>query len=121
MTDMDRIARENNAIIIYPQGFGDSWNFRACCDPAREEGIDDFGFIRTLALQTIDNFPIDSDRVYSTGWSNGCAMSQALANEESDLITAVACMSMYFSAKRQFKSSRNIKNIVFFTVLFWIC
>ena len=96
MTDMDRIARENNAIIVYPQGFGNSWNFRACCDPAREEGIDDFGFIRTLAQQMIEDFPIDSDRIYSTGWSNGCAMSQALANEESDLITAIACMSMYF-------------------------
>ena len=96
MTDMDRIARENNAIIIYPQGFGNSWNFRACCDPAREEGIDDFGFIRTLAQQMIEDFPIDSNRIYSTGWSNGCAMSQALANEESDLITAIACMSMYF-------------------------
>jgi len=96
MTDMDRIARENNAIIVYPQGFGNSWNFRACCDPAREEGIDDFGFIRTLAQQMIEDFPIDSNRIYSTGWSNGCAMSQALANEESDLITAIACMSMYF-------------------------
>ncbi len=48
MTDMDRIARENNAIIIYPQGFGDSWNFRACCDPAREEGIDDFGCYKKI-------------------------------------------------------------------------
>ncbi len=96
MTDMDRIARENNAIIVYPQGFGNSWNFRACCDPAREEGIDDFGFIRTLAQQMTEDFPIDSDRIYSTGWSNGCAMSQALANEESDLVTAIACMSMYF-------------------------
>lgn len=96
MTDMDRIARENNAIIIYPQGYGDSWNFRACCDPAREEGIDDFGFIRTLILNKLENFPIDSNRIYSTGWSNGCAMSQALANEESDIIAAVACMSMYF-------------------------
>ena len=96
MTDMDRIARENNAIIIYPQGYGDSWNFGACCDPAKEEGIDDIGFIRTLVTHNLDIFPIDSNRIYLTGWSNGCAMSQVLANEASDMFTAVACMSMYF-------------------------
>ena len=96
MTDMDRIARENNAIIIYPQGYGNSWNFRACCDPAKEEGIDDIGFLRSLVTYQLDIFPIDSDRIYLTGWSNGCAMSQVLANEASDMFTAVACMSMYF-------------------------
>ena len=96
MTDMDRIAKENNAIIIYPQGYGNSWNFGACCDPAKEEGIDDIGFILSLVTYQLDIFPIDSNRVYLTGWSNGCAMSQVLANEASDIFAAVACMSMYF-------------------------
>ena len=53
MTDMDRIARENNAIVVYPDGWGNSWNFGPCCDPALEEGIDDFGFIRKLVNYTI--------------------------------------------------------------------
>ena len=96
MTDMDRIARENNAIIIYPQGYGNSWNFGACCDPAKEEGIDDIGFLRSLVTYQLDIFPIDSNRIYLTGWSNGCAMSQVLANVASEMFTAVACMSMYF-------------------------
>jgi len=96
LTDMDRIAKENNAIIIYPQGYGESWNFGACCDPAKEEEIDDIGFIRSLITHSLETFPVDSNRIYLTGWSNGCALSQVLANEASDLITAVACMSMYF-------------------------
>ena len=95
-TEMDRIARENNAIVLYPQGYGDSWNFGACCDPAKEENIDDMGFLQTLIIDSLERFPVDTERVYLTGWSNGCAMSQVLANEVSDLITAVACMSMYF-------------------------
>ena len=45
---MDRIARENNAIVVYPDGWGNSWNFGPCCDHALEECIDDFGFIRKL-------------------------------------------------------------------------
>ena len=28
-TDMDEIGRENNAMVIYPQGYGESWNFGA--------------------------------------------------------------------------------------------
>jgi len=95
-TDMDKIARENNAIIIYPQGYGESWNFGVCCDPAKDENIDDLGFLVTLITESLERFPVDSNRVYLTGWSNGCAMSQVLANEASDLIAAVACMSMYF-------------------------
>ena len=95
-TDMDRIGRENNAIVIYPQGYGESWNFGACCDPAKDENIDDLGFLVTIITESLERFPVDSNRVYLTGWSNGCAMSQVLANEASDLITAVACMSMYF-------------------------
>ena len=95
-TDMDRIARENNAIVLYPQGYGDSWNFGACCDPAKEENIDDMGFLETLIKDSLERFPVDTKRIYLTGWSNGCAMSQVLANKVSDLITAVACMSMYF-------------------------
>ena len=100
MTDMDRIAKENNAIIIYPQGYGNSWNFGACCDPAKEDGIDDIGFILSLVTYQLDIFPIDSNRVYLTGWSNGCAMSQVLANEASDMFAAVACMSMYFIGEK---------------------
>jgi len=96
MTDMDRIARENNAIVVYPDGWGNSWNFGPCCDPALEEGIDDFGFIRKLVNYTIQEYPIDSNRIYATGWSNGCGMSQSLANRQSDVFTAVACMSMYY-------------------------
>ena len=29
LSDMDRIARENNAIVIYPHGYENSWNFGA--------------------------------------------------------------------------------------------
>jgi len=96
LTDMDRIARENNAIVVYPDGWGNSWNFGPCCDPALEEGIDDFGFIHELVNYTIQEYPIDSNRIYATGWSNGCGMSQSLANRQSDVFAAIACMSMYY-------------------------
>ena len=95
LSDMDRIAEENNAIVIYPHGYENSWNFGQCCDPAKDAGIDDYGFLRTLIYHTFDTFPVDTYRVYMTGWSTGCAMAQAFANDASDLLAAMACMSMY--------------------------
>ena len=95
LSDMDRIAEENNAIVIYPHGYENSWNFGQCCDPAKDAGIDDYGFLRTLIYHTFDTFPVDTYRVYMTGWSTGCAMAQAFANDASDILAAMACMSMY--------------------------
>ena len=95
-TEMDKMAEENNAIILFPQGYGDSWNFGICCGDAKDSDINDVDFIRFLISHSQEEFPIDSNRVYLTGHSNGCAMSQALANEASDVITAVACVAMYF-------------------------
>ena len=93
---MDKIAEENNAIVLFPQGYGNSWNFGVCCGDSKDNDINDVNFIRFLISHSQEEFPIDSNRVYLTGWSNGCAMSQALANEASDVITAVACVAMYF-------------------------
>ena len=42
----------------------------------------------------VEEYPIDENRVYFTGWSNGCIMSQRMALQASDLI-AVACTSGY--------------------------
>ena len=95
-TGMDKIAEENNAIVLFPQGYGNSWNFGVCCGDSKDNDINDVNFIRFLISHSQEEFPIDSNRVYLTGWSNGCAMSQALANEASDVITAVACVAMYF-------------------------
>ena len=38
---------------------------------------------------------IDSDKIYASGWSNGCAMAQRLAMESSHIFAAVGCMSFY--------------------------
>ena len=88
LSDMDRIAEENNAIVVYPHGYENSWNFGQCCDPANEAGIDDYGFLRSLIYHISDTFPADTGRVYMTG----CAMSQEFANDASDILTAMACM-----------------------------
>ena len=49
----DVIAEENNVIVVYPQGYENSWNAGWCCGEAKDEGIDDVGFI-TCLLYTSD-------------------------------------------------------------------
>ena len=59
------------------------------------EGVDDVGFIETLVDVVVDLHNIDEHRIYASGWSNGCAMTQRLAMVSSDLFAAAGCMSMY--------------------------
>jgi polyhydroxybutyrate depolymerase len=41
-------------------------------------------------------YTVDESRIYSTGWSNGCGMTQRLAAQASEIFAAAACSSMYF-------------------------
>tara|TARA_B110000881_G_C18535217_1_gene495384 strand:+ start:385 stop:1275 length:891 start_codon:yes stop_codon:yes gene_type:complete len=95
LSDFDEIADMHGAIAIFPQGFNNSWNAGYCCSSAGEMGLNDVEFITLIVEQMVDNFPVDDSRIYLTGWSNGCALSQKLANERSNIFAAIGCMSYY--------------------------
>ena len=82
-------------IVVYPQGYENSWNAGWCCGEAKDEGIDDVGFITDLIDYISSNFSVDSSRIYSSGHSNGCAMPHKLASEASEIFAAVGCMALY--------------------------
>ena len=91
----DVIAEENDVIVVYPQGYENSWNAGWCCGDAKDEGLDDVGFITELIEHVSSNFSVDSSRIYSSGHSNGCAMTHKLANEASEVFAAAGCMALY--------------------------
>ena len=62
---------------------------------AGEMGLNDTGLILEIVDRVVANHSVDESRVYLTGWSNGCSLSQKLANDHSDVFAAVACMSYY--------------------------
>ena len=95
LSEFDEIAEDNGAIAVWPQGFENSWNAGYCCSAAGELGLNDTGLIMEIVGRVVTNHSVDESRVYLTGWSNGCALSQKLANEHSDVFAAVACMSYY--------------------------
>lgn len=80
-----------------PASFGDNsqtWNDGSIRSLyAVEKNIDDAGFIRALVADLIRAYPVDRNRVYATGFSNGAAMAFRLAAECSDIFAAVAPVS----------------------------
>ncbi len=85
-----------NFIVVYPEGVQSgllnirTWNAGWCCGPASADDIDDVGFINALIDTLIENYAVDTNRIYATGMSNGGFMSYRLACELSHRIAAIA-------------------------------
>jgi polyhydroxybutyrate depolymerase len=80
-------------ILVYPEGFGTTWNTGFGVGPAFAANVDDVGFIRELIDSLQGKFAIDGNRIYVAGFSNGAIMAYRLAAELSDRIAAVAPVS----------------------------
>ena len=67
-----------------------TWNATHCCAYARENAIDDVGFIASLIDQLVASGRADPKRIFVTGMSNGAMMAHVLARELPDRIAAIA-------------------------------
>lgn len=89
---------ENEGFVaVFPNGFSKlqsgkfaTWNAGNCCGGARDNKVDDVGFIRQVVTMVSGKINIDRQRIYATGMSNGGMMAYRLACEASDLFAAVA-------------------------------
>jgi len=95
LTDLDAKADSAGFIVVYPEGSGrfpgvHSWNAGSCCAYPHEKNIDDVGYIGAILDDLIRQYPIDTNRIYATGHSNGAMLTQRLACEMSDRIAAIA-------------------------------
>ncbi len=96
-TGFDAVADENGFVVVYPDGVGGvlgnqnlrTWNGGNCCGVAQQQGVDDVAFISALIDQLSATMPIDANRVYAVGHSNGGIMAYRLACELSDKIAAI--------------------------------
>ena len=78
--DFRYIADTANFIIVHPQGLNDTlgvskWNF----NPMSSDTTDDIGFLDSLIDHISLSYNIDSNQVFSTGFSQGGFMSFYLA------------------------------------------
>lgn len=85
-------AEEINAIVVYPNGFGNAWNDGRIREgqASIREHIDDVGLLLSLVDTLAQEYNIDPTALYIAGFSNGGGMAYRLACEASDRITAIA-------------------------------
>ncbi|MEA2173104.1 MAG: polyhydroxybutyrate depolymerase [Blastocatellia bacterium] len=92
-TDLSAKAGAAGFVVVYPEGFGRSWNAGDCCGPAQRRGIDDVAFVRAVLDDLATVFKLDQQRIFATGFSTGGKFSYRLACEMSDRIAAIATVS----------------------------
>lgn len=88
-------------IAVFPNGTGAlrregglaTWNAGHCCGRARDDGVDDVGFVRALVAELQRRLPVDRQRIHATGMSNGGMMAHRLACEAADLFASVAAVA----------------------------
>jgi polyhydroxybutyrate depolymerase len=95
-SDFRDIADEEGFFLVYPQGTllngFPHWN-AALSGGDNKSNADDFGFIEALTQEIANDWPIDLERIYATGYSNGAMLSYGLACYSNRLVAAVASVS----------------------------
>ncbi len=69
-------ADRHGFFVVYPNGMGvfsllRHWNGGYCCGRARKIALDDPGYLDRVRLWVAQHYPIDSERHYVVGYSNG--------------------------------------------------
>jgi polyhydroxybutyrate depolymerase len=84
-------------IVVFPNGYSRfpggrlaTWNAGACCGKARDNRVDDVGFIREVVAHVGHALDIERARVFATGMSNGGMMAYRLACDAADVFRAIA-------------------------------
>ncbi|MFQ5495516.1 MAG: alpha/beta hydrolase family esterase [Phycisphaerae bacterium] len=91
----DDEAEAGGFIAVYPDGTGaiKTWNGGACCGSSVRNNVDDVGFIAALIDKIASEYPVDTNRVYAVGHSNGGILALRLACELSDRVLAVGVVA----------------------------
>lgn len=93
-------ADQEGFAVVFPNGFSRlpggrlaTWNAGRCCGDARDRNVDDVGFVRAIVADLRGRLPIDPDRIFATGMSNGGMFSHRLACDAADLVRAVGAVA----------------------------
>ncbi|MBN3034549.1 MAG: prolyl oligopeptidase family serine peptidase [Bacteroidales bacterium] len=89
------LAEKEGFIVVYPNSSGGWWNdgrSHLILGEAHRQ-VDDAGFICALIDTLKRRNPVDTQRIYAAGISNGAFMCQRLAAERADVFAAVAVVA----------------------------
>lgn len=90
-SEFNSIADTAGCIVVYPDGVGNAWNTNSGMSGGST--ADDIGFIATLTDTLFSQYGIDTNRVFSCGFSAGGYMSHRLACESPRCYAAIASVA----------------------------
>jgi polyhydroxybutyrate depolymerase len=80
----------HNMILVFAQGYANTWNEGTGRTPAAQAHINDVGFVATILRRVESNYAIDPHRVVATGFSNGALLTEYLGCTLSRQLTMIA-------------------------------
>lgn len=91
-------ADSSSFLVIYPAGSGNlpnvlTWNGGDCCGYAVQHQVNDIGWLDCVLDDVTSAMPIDPQRIYFAGMSNGAHMTFRYAGHRSKRIAAIACVA----------------------------
>jgi polyhydroxybutyrate depolymerase len=91
-------AATRGLYVLLPEGTKEPsgkrfWDATAACCNFTGTPVDDVEYLADLIEQAVAERPIDPDRVYVLGHSNGGFMAYRLACDRADLVTAIASLA----------------------------
>jgi polyhydroxybutyrate depolymerase len=95
---MEQLADDRGVIVATADGTTDSggttfWDATDYCCNFGRAAVDDSGFLRALIEAVQAGFPVDPQRIYVSGHSNGGFMSYRMACDHADLIAGIASLA----------------------------
>ena len=70
-----------------------TWNAWSCCGFARDQKIDDVGFLAALIGRLKADYPVDPRRIHLAGFSNGAMLASRFALERPGVLAAIASVA----------------------------
>ena len=94
MTDLHFLGFRSGFIVVYLDGDGHgrfrTWNSGGRSGRLERIAEDDVGFVRLVLRRLEAEYPIDTNRIHATGFSNGGMMCYRLAVEMPEVIASIA-------------------------------
>lgn len=106
------VADAHGLIVAYPQGTGIPLRWNSGLNLSGKV-VDDVAFLNALIDHLGQSLCVDTTRVYATGLSNGGGMSNRLACELADRITAIGGVAGAYALPNTCEPSRPVPVIAF--------
>lgn len=92
LTGFSQYSEQKQFLVVYPEGIEKNWNDgrKQAVIPAQRYNINDVQFVEDIITAVSKRYPVDPQRIYATGISNGGMFTHYLAMNLSHRIAAGA-------------------------------